>query len=128
MALSIPVFPNPFDQANPVQDAYAWIAGLALDLFAGTGRVVLNVHPNAQAWGSQPLMQMSISLGDIIIPAVEGNPNADPPISPVAAVFFPTLGELMQDPEFASAYAVIGGKLYGALKEIPVLSESIDVM
>jgi hypothetical protein len=109
MALLIPTYPNDYDAAHPLADAYAWIAGLALDLSINAGRVTLNVHPNASAWQDRPAAQLGVALGQVLVP---GNPAADPP---VAEVRFPRLDELMQDADFSAAYQTIGAKLYAAL-------------
>lgn len=123
MALRIPQFENPFDPSNPFADAYAWTAGLGLDLFAGQGRVTANVNPNENAWQSPPIDQVSISLGDELSPAVydqDGNV-----VTP--AVKVKTLAELMADPEFAQAYQVLGGKLYQELAKHPKFSGATQV-
>jgi hypothetical protein len=101
MALSIPHFPNPFDPANPLANAYAWTSALALDLAAGTGRLCLNVHPRPEAWESPPVAQIVVTLGESFPPVTEAR--------------MPSLAELMADPEFAAAYEVIGSKLYAAV-------------
>ena len=97
MALSIKNYPDPRDPANPLPTGYAWLSFLALDLRAGSGRLAFDVHPSESAWQGQPVGQVAISLG-------QG----------VGASHFPSLDELMGDPEFAAAYQVIGSKLYGA--------------
>lgn len=117
MALIVPSFDNPYDPAHPLTDAYAWIAGLFLDLHSGNGRVVLNINPSEAAWNAIPVAQVSVSMGEAV---VAGDANADPPVSPVV---FPTLPELMSNPEFAQAFNTIGYVLYTLVAErCPVLS------
>lgn len=105
MALSIPSIVNPYDSANPIAPAYAWLSSLGLDLAHGAGQLVLSVHPREDAWMSQPIARIPVTLGQD----------------------FPTLPELMADPEFAAAYAVIGGKLYAALLDHPQFAGSTIV-
>lgn len=104
MALIIPSYPNPHDPANPLVDAYAWMASLILDLASGQGQIVLNIHPSEATWQSPPVAQLGIALGQVLGPGPEGEP----------AVAFPSLDELMADAEFAAAYATIGARLYAA--------------
>jgi hypothetical protein len=92
MARQIPSFPDPRDPSAPLADAYAWLAGLALDLATGQGQFTINVHPHEAAWQSPPVAQIGIALGQVLGPGVTS----------------PTLAELMADPEFAQAYTVIG--------------------
>ncbi len=108
MALIIPSFPNKFNPDHPFSNAYAWMAGIALDISQGAGRLTLNINPNANAWASPPIDQIGITLGEVL---VQANPSADPP---VAEVKFPTLTELMANEEFAAAYNKIGLILYEA--------------
>lgn len=109
MALLIPKFPNPFDPANPLVNAYGWLAGLSLDLAAGSGRVTIHVNPNSEAWQSPPITTIGVGLGDLMTPAATA---ASPPTPEVR---FPSMADLMADPAFAAAYNVIGTKLYTAL-------------
>lgn len=103
MALTIVNFPDPRDPAHPLPTAYAWLSYLALDLRAKTGRILFDVHASESSWQGQPVGQVGVSLG-------QG----------VGLDHFPTLDELMADPEFASAYATIGAKLYAAsLASVP---------
>lgn len=106
MALQIPSFPNPFDNDNPLENAYAWLAGIGLDIRANQGLATFNVHPTESAWESAPVAQVQIALGETLVFA---DPTADPPVE---VIKFPTLDELMADPEFAAAYNLIGSKLY----------------
>ena len=122
MAIAVPEFTSPFDPANPVKDAYLWIASLALDNAAGTGRLTLNIHPNAAAHTAQPLAQINVTLGQVF---QMGNQMAEPPVPEIA---FPTLAQLMNDPEVANAYAMLGAKLYAALVAIvPALNGAMVV-
>ena len=117
MALNIPEYNNPYDPANPVQNAYAWMSFLAVDLLSNSGRFQLNVNPSESAWTAQPLGTHSVALGQVYTPA---NPGATPP---VAEVRMKRLDELMADPEFAAAFNTIGSKLYTeALSVVPALS------
>jgi hypothetical protein len=132
MALTIPSYPIRFDPANPISNAYAWLAGVYLDLSSNSGRVVLNVHPNAASWQSPPVDQVAVALGQVF-----GGPGATSGPDPgLPAVRFPTLGELMADPgpvgdtgiSFAQAYAVIGLKLYAELAaRVPALAGAREV-
>lgn len=119
MALQISSFENPFDPANPLANVYAWTASLGLDIFAGTGRVTLNVNPNPEAWQAPPIGQIPISLGEVVERAVFEDGIE---VSPEVRV--KTLAELMADPEFAQAYQVIGSKLYLEAKKHPKLKNS----
>jgi hypothetical protein len=111
MARQIPSFPDPRDPAHPLIDAYAWLAGLGLDLSTGQGQFVLNFHPNEAAWQSPPVAQIGIALGQVLGPGVTS----------------PTLAELMADPEFAAAFATIGAKLYAVADLHPALAGATEV-
>lgn len=73
--------------------AYAYNAGLYFDVSKGTGRIVLNVHPDAAtaAAGFPPADQLSLTLGQVVVP---GDPAADPPRAEIRAV---TLTELLAE-------------------------------
>ncbi len=114
MALSVPEYPNPFDPANPLENAYAYLAGLGLDISNGSGRMTLNVHPNEAAWQGVPVGQVSITLGEVLV-------AGDEPVT------FPTLTELMEDEAFASAYATIGAILYGHALNHPAFDGATQV-
>lgn len=117
MAVQLETYNNPYDPANPIQDAYAWLSFLAIDLRSDNGRIELTVNPNEAAWQATPLGTISVALGQVYTPA---DPSADPP---VVEVRMPRLDELMSDPDFAQAYNTIGTKLYGAaLAVVPALS------
>ena len=122
MALNVPEFPDPRDPANPLKNAYAWLAWWALDLSNDTGRLVLNIHPNEAAWTAAPVAQLGISLGQVLVPAKPGDPTADPPVPATPEVRFPTLEALMADPEFVAAYNTVGAKLYAASLNHPKLA------
>ncbi len=122
MALSIPTFENPYDPSTPFQNAYAWTANLALDVFHGLGRITLNVNPNENAWQGSPIGQVSINLGEVLVPA-----SQDEQGDPVPEVRIKTLLELMTDPEFAQAYAVIGSKLYAEAIKHPKFAGATQV-
>lgn len=111
MALIIPNFPNPHDPGHPIANAYAWLAGLALDLAHDQGSIVFNIHPNEESWQAQPIGQVTIALGQKVF--VTGT------------TLFPSLSELMADPEFQEAYEVIGRKLYGAALGSPQFAGAI---
>jgi hypothetical protein len=118
MALQIPSFPNPHDPANPLIDAYAWLASLNLDLATGQGQVVFDIHPNAAAWQSPPVAQIGIALGQVLGPGPEGGPAAT----------FPTLAEFMARLGFSQAYTTIGAELYAAAVERhPLLAGATEV-
>jgi hypothetical protein len=118
MAIQIPSFPNPNDKANPLVNAYGWLAGLSLDLFTGQGQVVFNVNPNPSAWQSKPVDQLGIALGQVLGPGGEGEP----------AVTFPTLEQFMARPGFAQAYATIGKEIYDAAVALhPLLAGAVEV-
>jgi hypothetical protein len=111
MARQIPSFPDPRDPSAPLADAYAWLAGLALDLATGQGQFTINIHPHEAAWQSPPVAQIGIALGQVLGPGVTS----------------PTLAELMADPEFAAAYATIGAKLYAVADLHPSLAGAVEV-
>ncbi len=111
MALGIPSYPSPFS-STPITGAYAWLSFIALDLFSGQGRVVFNVNFAETDWSKPPVDQVSVSLGQTLKAATPGDANAEPPVAETPAVAFPSLAELMADPEFAAAYNVIGTKIY----------------
>lgn len=95
---NITTWANPYDPATPLTNVYAYAAGLGLDASNGSGQVTYNAHPNANAWTGTPIGQVSIQLGDVIVP-VNGE---------IPAVVMPTLAELMANPQFAQAYTTIG--------------------
>jgi hypothetical protein len=109
MSLLIPEYPNPF-QATPASNAYGWISTLALDFTTPipSGRVALNVHADTAAAlaGAQSIDQPAFVLG------VDG---------------FPGFGELMHDPEFAQAFAVVRSKLYAAIGRQPLFAGAVEV-
>jgi len=108
MAMNIPSFPIPYS-STPIGNAYAWLSFFSIDLFAGRGRVVYNVNPTSGDWDKSPVGQISVSLGQ----EIDGGEH------------YPTLAELMADPEFAAAYNVIGAKLYQhAAERLPVFAGS----
>lgn len=125
MALNIPSYPNPFDPATPLVNSYAWISFLALDLFAENGRFQLNVNPTAASWQASPLSTISLTTGQVVVPA---NP-------PVAAISILTLAELLAETTtigttgltFAQAYAAIGQRLYAESLKLPLLSAATQV-
>jgi hypothetical protein len=122
MALNIPSFPNPFDASHPLANAYAWISFLALDANAGTGRLVLNVHPNVDAAStSKPVCQLPITLGEVLVKSTSAFDGSTPAVE---SFTFPSLVTLMSDPEFASAYQTIQAKLEAALIQVPALAGS----
>jgi hypothetical protein len=116
MALDIPTYPNPFDPNTPLTNVYAWMSGIGMDMSNNTGRLTLNIHPNEAAWVGTPIGQISIALGETLVPA---NPTAEPPVEEVK---FPTFTELMAIPEFATAYTTIGGILYQNCLPHPMLA------
>lgn len=112
MALTIPSYPDPRDPDHPLTNAYAWIAALQLDLRGGGGAVVLSIHPRESAWRGQPAGVLRVGLGEHLTPGGR----------------FPTLDELMADPEFAGAYAVIGRKLYEQSTKHPLFRDATVVL
>ena len=111
-----------------MENAYAWLSFIALDLFAGSGRVVFNINPTADDWDKPPVAQVSVSLGQMLTPATPGDPNATPPVPATEAVTFDTLQDLMSDPEFAQAYATVGAKLYArAAAKVPAFAGATQV-
>lgn len=95
MALSIPSYPNPYDSANALTNAYGWISSIALDAGTGNGVVSLSIHPSAAASStSPPISVVSVSLG-------QGG--------------FPSFADLMGDTAFATAFGTIKAKLENAL-------------
>lgn len=102
MALNIPQIADPRDPANPLRDAYGWLASLTLDMVAGSGRIAIRVHPNEAAWQADPVGSLSLALGQ------RGAP---------------TLADLMADADFAAAFNTLGSKLYGlAVAHVPELA------
>lgn len=123
MALNIPAFDNPFDPANPFVNAYGWNSFVSLDLFSGTGRVVVNVNPSPAAWQNPPIGQRSIALGEKVADATydaEGNQ-----LTPEVRI--KTLAELMANPTFAAAFNVIGSELYSEVQKHPDFAGSTQV-
>lgn len=118
MALQIPQIENPFDSNNPIVNAYGWIAGIALDRSNSTGRITLNVNPNAEAMGDAPIDQIFVDLDQVLVPSSSG----------VAEVRFSNLQDLMQDPTFADAFSKIAGILYNELVDKhPLLEGSTQI-
>lgn len=105
MALNIPIYINPFNESAPLENAYGWIAGIALDVSRDTGALVINIHPEESAWTSKPIEQITVSMGQ-----------------PLNSGHFPSLSEFFSDQEFLTAYNIIGGKLYQYLLSLPALS------
>lgn len=105
MALNIPTYPNPFNRSTPLENAYGWIAGINLDISRNTGALVVNIHPEESAWTSDPISQITVSMGQ-----------------PLDSGHFPNLDELFGDQDFLSAYNTIGGKLYMYLLDLPAFS------
>ena len=119
-------FANPYDPDNAFKNTvYAYAAGIALDYSAGTGTVTYNVHPSpAAAAKGQPIAQVTINLGDVLVP---GDPTAQPPVLPVT---MPTLAQLMTNTLFAHAFQKIGNILDNAAKSHPHFAGSnvVDVV
>lgn len=116
MALQPPSYPNPFDPSRPEPAAYARIGTVMLRPETGAGNMVVNVKASAAARAAKapPIDQVAVSLGMDV-------PGTDPPVR------VKTLTELMADPEFAAAYAVVAGKLYGELRKFPAFRDAADV-
>ncbi len=97
-----------------LQTGYYFVAGLALDPYAGgvgSGTFVLNGHPTAADWTKPPAEQITVSLG-------ERWPDSS----------FPTLADLMAIPEFAQGMGLIAGVLYAALKQHhPAFTDAVEV-
>lgn len=123
MALNIPTFPNPFDPSNPLQNAYGWNSFVSLDLFSGTGRVVVNINPTPEAWQNQPICQRSIALGEKVADATYD--DAGNQLTPEVRI--KTLAEMMANPTFAQAFNVIGSELYSEVQNHPDFAGSIQV-
>lgn len=106
MSLRLPSYPDSH-YANPLADVYAWVAMISIDFGTGSGRVMVNVHPDAAsaAAGKFPLDQVGVTMG-------RG---------------FPSLAEMMADPQFAAAFGVIRTKLYDHLKALPAFQGAVDV-
>lgn len=122
MALIVPTYPNPNDKRNPLVDAYAWLAGVYLEISRGNGRIDLTVHPNEAAWADPPLGSVGVTLGQVFAPATAEAPE----------VRAPTLAELMAETNpidgtgitFAQAYAAMGTRLYQVATMDPRLAGS----
>lgn len=119
MHINIPSFPDP-SRTIPITNAYGWIAFEALDGNTGTGRITLNIHPDADSANAflTPATRLDVSLGELLNPASPGEP----------AMKFPSLMELMANPDFAQAYGIILYILYTALLNHPKLEGSTIVM
>jgi hypothetical protein len=106
-------YPSPFS-VDPVEDAVAWIASLAVDFSSATGAVVVNVNQDeASANGNlPPFAQDHITLGQTF-----GSGDD--------AVTFPTLAEVLTDN--AEAFGSIRAYLYTKLKLLPKFAEATDL-
>ena len=96
--LIVPSYPDP-TATEPAAGALAWIGGLTLDFESTTGQIHVIVHrdgPAAEA-AKAPLDRFGIALGEDYGPGSGGAP---------------TFAELLSDPEFAAAFAVIRLKLF----------------
>lgn len=126
MALNIPSFPDPRDPANPITNAYGFIAEVTFS-WIGESKLTINISPNAAAWTGAPVDQIRVKAGEILAPAQYDNWQSPDRkvISP--EVRYPTFEQLMADPEFAQAFAVIGGKLQTALAGHPRLAGATNV-
>lgn len=118
MSLQLPSFTPPYS-ATPIQNAYAWIANLLIDFRAMSGSLMMSIDASASdaAAGYPPIQGIAITLGQTLVP-VNGN---------TPAVTFPTLQELLADPEFAQAFGVIRTKLYTQLLNHSTFAGSTEV-
>jgi len=123
MALRLTNVPNPYDRANPFETAYAWIAGVYLDISQNSGTAVFNVNPNEDSAKSPPLFQVTIRLGEVLVPA---DPTADPPVEEIR---FPTLEQLMGNAgsSFSTAFNLIGADLYENALNHPMFKDAFPV-
>jgi hypothetical protein len=112
MALNIASYNNQYS-TTPLVNAYAWITTLLLDFEFGTGalKVGINVDADSANAGKPPIERLGVSLGQTLAPGVT----------------FPTFAQLMGDPAFAAAFAVIRKALFDALLTDPRLAGSTEV-
>lgn len=96
MALNVPSIADPRDPAHPVQNAYAWLSFLSVNMASNSGAIVLTVNPNADAWQARPIATLDLALGQKGVP---------------------TLDALMAEPAFAAAFNTIGQRLYALAAE-----------
>src|SRR4051812_37856619 len=99
MALNIPEFPSPY-MAAPFQNAYGWITSISLDFASQSGRLTVSVHASSADAGASPIGTVVLQLGQI----VQADPSGQVAIS--------TLSELMENPDFVSAFNVLRTILY----------------
>lgn len=128
MSLQLPSYPDPTNPAVPITDAYAWATSITVDFRAaasgaGGGSMMIGVNRSAAAAAANapPVGGIPIAFGQTLVPA---NPSETPP---VAAVLMPTFAEMMQDPEFAAAFATIRAKLYGWIAPHPAFAGATEV-
>lgn len=121
MALLIPSFPDPRDPATPLQNAYAFISEVTFS-WTGQSRLTISVNPNVGAWTGAPVGQVQVRAGEILVPAVYDDPVSPDRTIVTPAVTYPTFEELLADPEFAQAFALIGAKLQAPLLNHPRLA------
>lgn len=121
MPYALPSFPNKASKANPYQPAYAWAPGVYLDRSpGGSARVVFNVHPTESDWQDDPIGQVEMRLGSVARPAVQADPNADPPVEAQPEIRYRTLEEMLADQTpiantgltFMQAFTAMGLGLY----------------
>ncbi len=125
MSLLVPSFAA-HQFATPLTNAYAWVSGLAIDFGTGAGRATINVHPDvASALASKPpIDQVTIGLGDILVPAQGQTP----------AVTFPTLSQLVasataeqKSTPTLDPFAALRAAIYSALISHPLFVGSTQV-
>lgn len=114
MALLIASYPDPTDPTTPITDAYAWIFEVNINLGLGTYWVSVWVHRNGGAASvvppPPPLDRIIIHSGDVLVPAVPGDPPAEGEEIPeggvpdkTPAVLAPSLAEVFTEAEIAKA-------------------------
>lgn len=106
MAINIPEYQSVYSTSS-VQNAYAWLSAITVDLRRKFGSFKLDVHPSINDWESTPVGQITINLGD------SGDGET-----------VKTLDELLQIPEFRQAFDVIGSILYQESLKHPVLKNA----
>lgn len=104
MSLQVPSYPSSYD-VDPITDAYAWIAFLAIDFSSVQGNVILNINRSAEAAnsGCSPDSQLSLPLGDKL----------------------PSLTQVITDNY--EAFQTIRSYIYTKIKDLPAFSGATDV-
>lgn len=114
MAILVESYPDPTDPTTPIVNAYAWIFEIGINLGLGTYWVSVWVHRSAAAASvvppPPPLDRIIVHSGDVLVPAVPGDPLPEGEPFPeggipdkVPAVLAPSLVEVFAEAEAAKA-------------------------